>query len=1129
MTRCKFVLCFLLLSGFVFAKESVLVSPAKEIPIVYKVDVLVLGGSCGAVAAAEEASKAGAKTMLVTQFPYLGEDVTATLRLWHNIGKEHSDPLVKAIYNDPNRNSAAATDLGFLLKHNKRVPFDYKVEQKISSNHGESSKKDRLSDGIAVTPNSDSLQIDGKATIILDLKKPQDVGVLSLISFYREGGFAVDGVEFFAGETADSWKSLGTVSNKGKLRPAEDNPEVFALQLPKKQKMRYVKIETVDVPTSRILLGEIVLLNDSIDVTAEAKKVADQLNASSFHAPRPMHVKRILDKTLLDAGVSFLYNAPCTGLLKNDSGKIQGAIITTRNGRASIFAKTVVDARYDAAQPLASVKGDVAKVEYVVIGRESVPFEKGNFTLLQNATCENMGVPFHAATKDTGPAIYSMYKYIFDLKKSDAEKAFKDDIFAKAKLETEIRLATYHPDEQFAADRFILSEEKAINLGNKFAVDGIAAGRGFGQEAAAESKKFGEIDAKKLKIVLVGAETQKDAASVKGVVSELLHGVRQYVPSLGAINTGEEAYPIIGEFDVVIIGGGTTGAPAGIAAARKGAKTLVVESQHDLGGVGTLGAISSYYWGNIVGFCKEILGGTKNWNPVHKAYVWRKLLNDAGGVAIYGTIGAGAVVEGEKVKGVLLSTPYGPKIVLSKVVIDATGNADIAAAAGALTINNTENEIAVQGAGLSPRNLGAKYNNNDFAFIEDSDPIDVTHVFVYAKDKYVTAFDQAKIVNTRERRRIVGDFVFTALDEMNARTYPDSIARAFSNYDSHGYTVDPIFEVKHPLKAGYFGYYPYRSSLPKGLDGILVGGLATSCHRDAVPIIRMQSDLQNQGYGLGWAAATSVADGVSLRNVDIRKVQKHLVEIGNLDESVLTEEDNYESSKAGLAAAVKTIPNDFDGAALVMWHPKESLPMLKKAFSEASEFEAKLAYAKVLAAMGDATGEKVLLEKLQKYSEWDKGWNFRGMGQFGPSASEMDQFIMMLGRIKSKSAVPLIVEKLNDLTAESEFSHHRACFLALEWIGDKSAAAALAAHLCKAEMSGYIHDSIETAKTRDKEDPKGVLGERARQKSLIEIGAARALYRLGDENSLGRRILEAYSKDMRGHFARHAAEILASK
>ena len=54
----------------------------RSIPIAYDVDVVVVGGSTAGVAAAVEASRAGAKVFLVAQEPYLGDDVCGTFRLW---------------------------------------------------------------------------------------------------------------------------------------------------------------------------------------------------------------------------------------------------------------------------------------------------------------------------------------------------------------------------------------------------------------------------------------------------------------------------------------------------------------------------------------------------------------------------------------------------------------------------------------------------------------------------------------------------------------------------------------------------------------------------------------------------------------------------------------------------------------------------------------------------------------------------------------------------------------------------------------------------------------------------------------------------------------------------------------
>ncbi len=69
----------------------------------------------------------------------------------------------------------------------------------------------------------------------------------------------------------------------------------------------------------------------------------------------------------------------------------------------------------------------------------------------------------------------------------------------------------------------------------------------------------------------------------------------------------------------------------------------------------------------------------------------------------------------------VVATPQGRGVVLAKVVIDATGNADVAAAAGAECVYTDDSEFAMQGTGLPPRNLGATYTNTDFTITDETD------------------------------------------------------------------------------------------------------------------------------------------------------------------------------------------------------------------------------------------------------------------------------------------------------------------------------------------------------------------------------------------------------------------------
>ncbi len=990
---------FLLLGNVLFAQNlaqpEFVLTPKREIPIIAEVDVLVVGGTTGGVAAAVSAAEQGASVFLVAPYPYLGEDMTATLRLWLEPGEDPTgDPLALAIYNDTNRGEDTQT--------------------------------------------------------------------------------AVESAE------------------KGPM----------------------------------------------------------------FPPPRPLHVKKVLDDALLDDGVGFLYSSYVTAAVKEQgTNRICGVVISNRQGEQIVLAKTVIDASSSLFSLLyydiggldilwAIGRSSQEPYEFVVVGGEPQAFED-RFGL--QAVPQIMGTylgPWPNNAK-TASGEHQLIRYRVT---PSGGKPF-DALDPEKNFQSKLQAATYHPDIQQQADatwvggmpNFFTSipkseRERFSILPNPSGrpIEAIAKGRAGGAAFAKTALDTPKLDKAKLFVDENRDEFRSyNKSQMKSVVKKRpsMKGAITNFPTLTAVGL-LRALPC--KYDVVVVGGGTSGAPAAIAAARQGAKVLLLEYLNCLGGTGTEGAITNYWWGNRVGFTAEVQDGQAQWVIEQKKQWWRQACLDAGVHIQYGVMGTDAIVAADnpnKVVGVVYAAP-GLKIpVFAEVVIDATGSGDIAYAAGAEPMYISASEIAVQGTGLPPKELGGRYRNTDYTFVDETDIFDVTHVFVYAKEKFPEAFDLARIIDARERRRIRGDYVVTVLDQINERTFPDTIVRARSNFDTHGYTVDPYLEIEHPDLKGFYSYLPYRSNLPKGLDGILVAGLATSCERDAIPLMRMQPDLQNQGYALGVIAATAVKDGVSLREVDIRKVQRHLVEVGNLDESVLTDTDNYDAKRAGLAEAVKKLPetDTFDGAHLVFWYPEEGKKLVREAFDTAADPKAKAVYAQVLAVMEDPAGVDLLIEKVKAFDQWDAGWNFRGMGQFGQALSPLDKLILALGRAGDKRAVGVIVEKLNLLSHEDDFSHYRACSIALELLGDPAAVAPLAAALAKPNVAGYVHGTIEIAKKWDQADPKGATGEKSRRDSLIEIGLARALYRLGDnEAKLGESILTDYAKnDLRGHFSRHARLVLA--
>lgn len=376
---------------------------------------------------------------------------------------------------------------------------------------------------------------------------------------------------------------------------------------------------------------------------------------------------------------------------------------------------------------------------------------------------------------------------------------------------------------------------------------------------------FGEYVSECTKNVVLSqnilVKSERTSAFNYGKINEILSPLRP-ISQNEYVKSPTSSLPVLGKYDVIVMGGGTVGASAGISAARQGVNTLVLEYLHALGGLSSIGMIGVYWDGFRGGFTSEIDRGvigmapenhprqlkSKERFPADWKMEWlRKEYLKAGGTLWFGVIGCGALVDDGKVKGVVVATPFGRGVVLANVVIDSTGSADIAIAAGALFDYTGKKTLAVQGAGMGKWAPGDYYNNNDWLFVDDSDVLDVSRAFVQAKIKFSNHYDVVKIPQTRERRRVIGDYVVSVYDVINHRRYKDTISYHKSSFDTHGMIIDPFFILNPPKERHviYDADVPLRSLLPKGLDGILVTGLGASASRDAMPVIRMQACLQN--------------------------------------------------------------------------------------------------------------------------------------------------------------------------------------------------------------------------------------------------------------------------------------------
>ena len=219
---------------------------------------------------------------------------------------------------------------------------------------------------------------------------------------------------------------------------------------------------------------------------------------------------------------------------------------------------------------------------------------------------------------------------------------------------------------------------------------------------------------------------------------------------------------------------------------------------------------------------------------------------------------------------------------------------------------------------------------------------------------------------------------------------------------------------------------------------------------------------------------------------------------------------------------MKAVGKDYSGISVVMTDANEAIPLLQDAYKTSTKEDEKLRYAHVLGMLHDSTGIETLIKAVNE-AKWDKGWNFRGMGQFGATTSYVDNLVIALGRTGDKRGLSTVLQKLSELTPASEFSHSRAVSMALEIYKDPKAAKPLADFLNKPGISGH---SFLEIKDVIKRSPASMVDNSTRNNSLRELILARALYRCGDYEGLGEKILKAYSKDYRGHYVRHAKSIL---